>query len=343
MSFSATCSQCTWQLVSSKAVLKIFRAPYESYPAAGIVLVVTGAVLIGMFGGAKPLRADTRANRPTDWEGSSFAAVPEPTHTLNELIALYRRPAFIVWISLLILAVLIVIALAHLAEWNLERHTTRLSSPVSKSRVRIACLVCMLLQGRIAPDRSLIHTFSALVQHPVTTLYGTNGFSRSTATVPLISDQEPSLAPPTSGRGPASHREQHDVHDRGRNPLFSSSIILEDEATSQAARSLSNERTRLVLGIAYAAVAGALSGLCLLFTKTSLELLILTLGGKNQVSQTCPSLITYLRADHGNSFAQFGRIEAWIILLTLVVAEFTQVRGPVFLIRSPTQSSPLSP
>lgn len=44
------------------------------------------------------------------------------------------------------------------------------------------------------------------------------------------------------------------------------------------------ERTKLVLGLAYGAASGTLSGLCLLFAKTGIDLLILTVIGKNQVS-----------------------------------------------------------
>lgn len=46
------------------------------------------------------------------------------------------------------------------------------------------------------------------------------------------------------------------------------------------------ERTRLVAGVAYGAASGTLSGLCLLFAKTGIELLILTVVGQNQVSST---------------------------------------------------------
>lgn len=44
------------------------------------------------------------------------------------------------------------------------------------------------------------------------------------------------------------------------------------------------ERSRVWVGAAYGATSGTLSGLCLLFTKTGIELLIMSIMGKNQVS-----------------------------------------------------------
>jgi hypothetical protein len=64
------------------------------------------------------------------------------------------------------------------------------------------------------------------------------------------------------------------------------------------------ERVRVWLAVAYGATSGTLSGLCLLFTKTGMEVLILTVVGKNQ----------------------FGHVEAWMIILVLLVCELFQVR-----------------
>lgn len=57
-----------------------------------------------------------------------------------------------------------------------------------------------------------------------------------------------------------------------------------------------NARTKLALAISYASVSGILSGMCLLFAKSGVELLLLTIGGNNQ----------------------FWRWEAWMLVLGLV-------------------------
>lgn len=50
------------------------------------------------------------------------------------------------------------------------------------------------------------------------------------------------------------------------------------------AEEIRQERSRVWVGAAYGATSGTLSGLCLLFTKTGIELLIMSIMGKNQVS-----------------------------------------------------------
>lgn len=63
------------------------------------------------------------------------------------------------------------------------------------------------------------------------------------------------------------------------------------------------EKLRLWLGIAYGSASGTMSGLCLLFAKTGVELLILTVVGQNQ----------------------FKRWESWMIVLALLICALLQV------------------
>lgn len=65
------------------------------------------------------------------------------------------------------------------------------------------------------------------------------------------------------------------------------------------------DKVRVWLAIGYGGISGTLSGLCLLFTKTGIELLILTIVGKNQ----------------------FGHWESWMILLVLLACELFQVHS----------------
>lgn len=62
-------------------------------------------------------------------------------------------------------------------------------------------------------------------------------------------------------------------------------------------------RKRLLLAISYASASGILSGICLLFAKSGVELLILTIGGRNQ----------------------FWRWEAWALLIGLVAFALLQL------------------
>jgi hypothetical protein len=62
-------------------------------------------------------------------------------------------------------------------------------------------------------------------------------------------------------------------------------------------------RTRVLLAISYASFSGILSGMCLLFAKSGVELLLLTLSGKNQ----------------------FWRWESWGLVLGLVIFALLQL------------------
>lgn len=62
-------------------------------------------------------------------------------------------------------------------------------------------------------------------------------------------------------------------------------------------------RTRLILAVSFASFSGIISGMCLLFAKSGVELLLLTLGGNNQ----------------------FWRWEAWVLVLGLIIFAVLQL------------------
>jgi hypothetical protein len=63
------------------------------------------------------------------------------------------------------------------------------------------------------------------------------------------------------------------------------------------------DRTRVLLAISYASISGIISGMCLIFAKNGVELLLLTAGGKNQ----------------------FGRWESWVLVSGLIVFALLQM------------------
>lgn len=67
--------------------------------------------------------------------------------------------------------------------------------------------------------------------------------------------------------------------------------------------SMMANRTRTLLALSYASASGTLSGMCLLFAKSGVELLLLTIAGHNQ----------------------FWRWEAWVLLLGLIVLALLQL------------------
>lgn len=83
-------------------------------------------------------------------------------------------------------------------------------------------------------------------------------------------------------------------------PQYSSSIERNQDDDSKLR---STHRTRLILAISYASFSGIISGMCLLFAKSGVELLLLTLGGNNQ----------------------FWRWEAWVLVLGLIIFAVLQL------------------
>ena len=102
-----------------------------------------------------------------------------------------------------------------------------------------------------------------------------------------------------------------DISDTIDNPLTTERTPLLDRKVGS--RSLPPEsinptlhsinRTRLVLAISFASFSGIISGMCLLFAKSGVELLLLTLTGHNQ----------------------FWRWEAWVLVLGLIVFALMQL------------------
>lgn len=74
----------------------------------GTILIAGGAVLIAVFG-----------------------IVPEPNHSLEDLLQLFRRPTFIAYFSLLAVAIIACLAIVSLliASRRIITHFSRLTSP----------------------------------------------------------------------------------------------------------------------------------------------------------------------------------------------------------------------
>jgi len=94
--------------------------------------------------------------------------------------------------------------------------------------------------------------------------------------------------------------EQTPLLDRKPPTSRASSISLRSLTTKI---NIPSSRVPLFLAISYASASGTLSGMCLLFAKSGVELLLLTVGGDNQ----------------------FWRWQAWLLLIGLVAFALLQV------------------
>ncbi|GAA5908374.1 uncharacterized protein JCM6883_004370 [Sporobolomyces salmoneus] len=269
-----------WNAAFAKLVL---GDEFTVHLVVGTVLIAGGAVLIGIFG-----------------------VVPEQTHTLPELVALYRRAPFIIWVSLLAFFLVLILFVAHVAEWRLSRYLSRehgvrlpRTPPVSPGRrgkrrwstpTRKSNSNDSPLNESTTTDGGEASETSPLLASKRPT---PNGFRLSFAENEIEADSNNLYSPAPSiiggGNRPirAGHESGQDSHDERLKAV-----------ECRAAK------TRIWVGAAYGATSGTLSGLCLLFTKTGIELLIMSIVGKTN---------------------QFGHFEAWLIVIVLLVCELFQL------------------
>ncbi|KAF5390327.1 hypothetical protein D9757_002944 [Collybiopsis confluens] len=210
---------------------------FSSWMIVATLFIAGGAVLIAVFG-----------------------IVPEPTRSLEDLLALFRRPTFVVYFSLLGAIVFLSLAMTHLTEYRLNRRCGQTIS-LSESPTNIIPPVAL---------------------EPPSTL--TTGITDS-VTDAIINERAPLL----------------DYKSQGSSSRASSLLSLNKFATQSQIRSF--YRTRLMIAISYASFSGIISGMCLLFAKSGVELLLLTVQGQNQ----------------------FWRWQSWVLVISLIVFALLQL------------------
>lgn len=263
----------------------------------GTVLIAGGAVLIGYFG-----------------------VVPEPAHPLDDLIKLYSRPAFIIEFVVLCVAIAVVCAAAHTSEWRLEK------------RLRQEFLDEQDEAYAKAEDGSFGGAGGSAAGHPDGVGFKA-GRRRSTGRIM----RPRALSLPTPGEASSPPFRTLDasvpqtaipsISSNGQDTLFSptSAVTPSGPPTAFVAPTVavptpvapsmekplrpypsasSVARIRLVLGVAYGSASGTLSGICLLFAKTGVELLILTVVGVEN---------------------EFVKWQTWVIVGALVAAAVLQL------------------
>lgn len=224
------------------------------------------------------------------------AVVPEETHTLDELVRLYTRPPFLIWISLLSFFLAVIIVLAHFAEWALERRIARMYPSAPPLTPRPSHTRRKHNRRWSAPPRPSLpvqplKSSPALLQGSPDPKYGAVSERRPSSTTTNLAPTNTAVHSRTSGRSAAEPPRVSEAGDErtGGKKATVLRIDVEAKELEAAASNAAIEKSRLILGVAYGGASGTLSGLCLLFAKTGIELLILTVVGQNQVSLICSS------------------------------------------------------
>ncbi|TFK30439.1 hypothetical protein FA15DRAFT_690183 [Coprinopsis marcescibilis] len=221
-----------WNAFFARLILGDVFSPWM---ILGTILIAGGAVLIAVFG-----------------------IVPEPTRSLEDLLELFRRPAFAAYFSILAFLVVVSLASTHIAEYALSR---KLAEEVDDGWDASALL---------SPSSDVIDLNEASIR--------SNEANRNVAAGSVLADERMPLLPDRKSSGTAS-------------------------PTSPNSQLESLNRTRIFIAISYASFSGILSGMCLIFAKSGVQLLLLTLGGQNQ----------------------FWRWESWVLVLGLVVFALLQL------------------
>ncbi|KAF9428229.1 hypothetical protein BGZ94_003050 [Podila epigama] len=172
---------------------------FSRQSAIGTVLILLGAIMIGLFG-----------------------VVPEPSHSLEDLIALWKRPAFIIYFSFIELTVVGLVVGNRIVEHALRKNAS-----------------------------AHLHERSSSSNH-----HGGHINSHS------LSPQQ------------QTYHQQHRRSNSSKYPKL---------LGGRALGKLSSSRIKTMLGISYGCVGGMLSSQALLFAKSAIDMLILTIvEGKNQ-------------------------------------------------------------
>lgn len=197
---------------------------FTSAMMLGTVLIASGAVLIAIFG-----------------------VVPDSTHSLDEILALWARPPFVVFFSVVCLAVTITLAAAHVAVWRVTRDSE------TSGRIKLG------LDG-VDDDES---------SDPAIPFRRTSfGAEQALETVPVLA-AVPDASPTPSPTRPDTKTV--------RFAYGSFSDVDAEDAEYLGARASADERTLTLAGLAFGAASGTLSGLCLVLAKAAVELVISTI------------------------------------------------------------------
>ncbi|KAJ1980257.1 hypothetical protein H4R33_005522 [Dimargaris cristalligena] len=200
-------------------------------------LVVAGGLLVGAFG-----------------------TIPLPTHSLEDLLNLYRRPAFITYFSLLELGVFLLMLLA----FSLQ---SRIDS----------------LKATQAPN-------------PLSTYPSSDSTMSSDPTIPLLLPADPP--------SPLDDTALHPHSSPSLSSTDTQFFVPQGTSCTQCGSRLALPHLELLCGLLYGILSGMISSQSLLFTKSGIELL----------------LITLLEGDN-----QFGNPVTWLIVGALVFTALLQL------------------
>ncbi|WAQ83434.1 hypothetical protein PtA15_3A804 [Puccinia triticina] len=260
-----------WNAILARLLLADRFSPHLIF---GTILIGLGALLIGLYG----LLPDQSAS-----------------HDLDQLIFLYSRTPFLVEIILLLLTFSLLCSFAHLYEFRLNQSLETISlltisptptppDPNNNNRLSRHSL-------NLPPNHSHQHQNKHINHHHYPAYRPRSLSSPTQQHHPLslsfphqpidIIDSHIPLTPPFSNKPPTRLSR---TLTRSRSTYSSGPVQLaidkDEPGGGQGLLSRQKiDQLKLLIGIAYGSTSGTLSGICLLFAKTGVELLIRSLTG----------------------------------------------------------------
>ncbi|WFD43832.1 hypothetical protein MPSI1_002497 [Malassezia psittaci] len=230
-----------------------------------------------------------------------FGAVEEKPHPLRELLDLYERPTFVAFATMYLLVMASILIMAHLTEWQLfwdfDARSPHHRSIARKWRG-------MPRKRRTTPALATVTEVSENSSGITTPNPGTSAEQERSRLLAdaLSSDLSAGKAAhgtltqvTAPGQDDARRSSYGTLYQDRRNPPARSHTLPipanaapESNATtsSSALTDPKNRPTILALAVAYSAISGTLSGVCLLLAKSGVDLLVLTIRGQNQFTNS---------------------------------------------------------
>ncbi|KNZ50246.1 hypothetical protein VP01_452g3 [Puccinia sorghi] len=270
----------------------------------GTLLIGLGALLIGLYG----LLPDQSTS-----------------HDLDQLIYLYSRTPFLIEIAFLILSLSAICSFAHLYEFRLNQSLETISlltispSPTPPPPHHHHHSSPATISTKHSPSRKKQHHHYPAYRPPSTTSPTTHRpqtdssqpISLSFPHHPIaIIDSHIPLTPPFTRQHHPPQRSIHHPTFSTLNRTNSSGAVQlpSDKVEGMDGQGMLStqkiDKMKLLIGIAYGSTSGTLSGICLLFAKTGVELLIRSITG---------------------SVNEFCKFQTWLILLVLLISALLQL------------------
>lgn len=232
---------------------------FSQHMLVGTVLIAVGAVAIGYFG-----------------------AVPHTPRSLSELLGLFQRPTFVTLATLYALVLISMLCMAHLTEWQLiwqHKYPPRRKSRRKRGRT-------LVHRHRTAPALATVAEVSE----------NNSGISQVIPPAPTddrlrrLASGDVAATKQMHGTLPKDPHMSQPMHygsiTRSPVPLRqpSPSPTPSDASTQSWMDRPAHRPTVLALAVVYSASSGSLSGICLLLAKSGVDLLIISMQGRNQFS-----------------------------------------------------------